>query len=106
MPDHRSLEYQPVAVSAAEIDELDLADGAAEEAGAEALEFFHRVGGEAGDLWLALQVLQMRAASALAVDEMDGGVGGGFGGVDDAHAGGDGALDERAQKRVMGAAQD
>ncbi len=46
----------PASISAfliSKVDEFDLADPAAEEAGAEALEFFYGVGGEAADFGLS-----------------------------------------------------
>ncbi len=84
---------------------MDVSYGAAEEAGAEALEFFDGVGGEAADL-CRLVIVGGAAWFGAAVDEARGGFGGGFGGVDDLHAGGDGLFDERAQKGVVGAAED
>src|ERR1035441_4023774 len=96
-------------ISAAQVDEFDLAGGLTEEAGAEALEFLDGIGGEAGYLRgrdLRGRDLRGRDLRGGRGELADGGLGGGFGGVDDRHAGGHGAGDERPQQRGMGAAHD
>ena len=85
---------------------MDVAYGAAEEAGAEALEFFDGVGGEAAEARIGWSLSVVPRGLARPLMRRAAVVGGGFGGVDDLHAGRDGSFDERAQERVVGASED
>ena len=90
--------------SATEVDELDVAYGAAEEAGAEALEFFDGVGGEESEDWIRRGRLGWCAEVAAEIhDEL---VGRGFGGVDDLHPGRNCAFDDRLEEWIVGASED
>ncbi len=94
---------------AAEVDQADGAYGAAEKTGAEALEFFDRVGGEAVndrgcEDWFSIDsMLALRNGGR--TDESASGMGGGFSGVDDPDLRRKGTLDERTKKRVVSAAE-
>src|ERR1700694_3409323 len=91
--------------SAPEIDKLDIANGAIEEAGAEARKLFDGIGGEAADLGVwGCEPGGGRGVAA--VDKAFSSIGSGFGGVDYLHSGGDGGFDELMQEGVVGAAKD
>ena len=90
-------------MSAAEVNQFDFAGGAAEKAGAEALELLNGIGSEATDLVLRGRRSFLRSLPA---EEAHGGVGSGFGGVDNLHASRDRSIQERAQQRIVGAAED
>jgi len=89
-------------VSSAEIDELDVANGASEEAGTEALEFFDGVGSEeaeaciGGGFWRCPEVERELLYKL---------VGGGFSGIDDRDACREGAFDHGFEQRIVGAAE-
>lgn len=90
---------------AAEVNELYFAYWAAEETGAEAFEFFDGIGSEAVDLgWMVVACAV--GGFGLAVEHTRGGFGSGFGGVDDIHACGYRAFDQRTQERIVGTPED
>lgn len=79
--------------------------GPAKETRTEPLELVDGVGGEAMDLgWLTGIITELSLSSA--VDQANSRIRCGLGRVDDGDASRGGALDERAQQRVMGAAED
>lgn len=86
---------------AAKVKEVNFVEGVAEEAGAEALEFFDRIGGvEAGGC---------RFGGGVGGEVFGYPGGGGGGGVDDVHGVvefGEGPLDKGLEQRVMGAAKE
>src|SRR3569833_433894 len=112
---NRFLGYQvEFGASAAQVHQLNLAGGPAEEAGAEALELVDGIGGEAVDLrlddgWMrsrrtGSRLRLSRLDVAPAIDEASRRFGGRFCGVDYGDAARGGALDQGAQQRIVCAA--
>src|ERR1035438_619923 len=94
---------EDIVYPAAHIDQFDLASGLVEKAGAEALKFLDGISGKAADLDLRGRRMFF---CVLQVEEERGSLGGGLGGIDDVHSGGNGAFNQRAQQRVVRAAED
>ncbi len=99
-----------ISISASEVDELDVADRLAEEAGAELAKFCHRVGGEEAGSWRKQMVGGSVSDRCQRGSCRSTSAGSGFGGVDDVRrlAGpksGDGGFDDLAEQRVVSAAE-
>src|ERR1035438_5420738 len=90
-------------ISAAEVDKLDAADGAAKKAGAEALEFLDGVGGET--IEDGVRGVDGVSGVEAGTETAQGDLSGGFGGVDDTHSCRCGLLDQRAEEGGGGASE-
>ena len=92
-------------ISAAQVHKLDFAYGPTQKARAKAFEFLHRVSRKAAQIRIH-GFLTGRTRQPNAMAELEHcGFGGGFGGVNDPHAGRHRPFNQRPQQRVMRAAK-